>query len=260
MKSLREIYNVCTEPPVDYKKINEEFDVDAAIWMKDKSLYISFQHSNSRVDWGLNYSTWKAPYTSMEYEFYVHSGFINAYRSVRETIQEEYKKYIDENFERPHVVIAGYSLGGALAKLCYEDFFWRIENIPSMSHLEIEGYSLGAPSVFSFIKNRKEIKRRLAGFVSIANGNDIVTRVPPTWLLYFREVKDIILGKRMPYFGVMLPSAAYNHHWDSYLGRIKDKNFKDSKHNNPVYKSSILVYCAIYFVIAIAIASLGLYI
>lgn len=253
-RSLNDIYDLCNNPGSDYVKYNEDLDVDMASWVENNTLYFSFQHTNSKIDWALNLSTWVQPYSNMTVKFFVHSGFLKAYKSIRNKVFDDiYTSYAESNQEIKKVVIAGYSLGGALAKLCYEDFFWRIENIDSYKNTELEGYAIGAPNVFSVIKNKKEIKRRFKGFYSVANGNDIVTMVPPWWLLFFRDTVDIKIGKRFPALGFALPSAVYHHHWDSYKNKMQNGISKDTKKNNAMYSKAHKIYIAIYAIIILAI-------
>jgi len=66
----------------------------------------------------------------------VHYGFINAYKSVRETVLAEAKK-------TPHkrIICTGHSLGGALATLCALDIQY---NLPDK---EVSCYTYGSPKV-----------------------------------------------------------------------------------------------------------------
>lgn len=97
----------------------------------------------------------------------VHSGFMGAYKSVREAVQKAVKS-------TPHkqVVFTGHSLGGALAALAALDTAY---NVPGKV---VSCYTYGSPKVGndSFVKN---YNKRVPNTYRCVNGNDMVPSAPP---------------------------------------------------------------------------------
>ncbi|MCB0176868.1 MAG: lipase family protein [Anaerolineae bacterium] len=97
----------------------------------------------------------------------VHSGFMNAYKSVRDAVQNAVKS-------TPHkqVAFVGHSLGGAIATLAALDTAY---NVPGKS---ISCYTYGSPKVGndSFVKN---YNRLVPNTYRCINGHDMVPSAPP---------------------------------------------------------------------------------
>jgi len=241
---VRELIEECKSEDDNYIKINSKYDVDLHIkYVKDqKRLFIIFQGSSSWKDWLLDFSFIKKPYKRMDKLFFAHSGFLNAYHSIRQFIHSQLPRYEDVQY----ISIRGHSLGGALAELCYEDLKWHKEHNSDVYNFEIDGATTGAPRVWSILWGYKEIKNRMKNFIRIENKNDIVTRLPFSFLLFKHIGRKFRLGKRFWY--PLLASAIYNHSHSSYVGRAGDiENYVDTEDNNPYYTTSVLsVYVYFY--------------
>lgn len=229
----------CIHPEVSWRKLNSKYDLDVAIWLdvEKRELHINFQGSVSKRDWEINFSFWKKPYRNMKKVFLVHSGFIKAYRSGRDEIHNLYLENMN-NIDK--IVIRGYSLGDALARFCYEDFFWHRENTESYKHLKLDGFGLGGPKSIGLI-GRKEFDRRLEGYIRIENHSDIVPRVPFFWLGYFSTGDFYRIGKRS--FWPFSAKAIYQHWYNSYIGYLSDPdNYKDTEGNNFLFKTAKKIF------------------
>jgi hypothetical protein len=143
------------------------------------TLYIYFQGSNGETDWRNNLDFPAKPYRDMENKWFAHRGFLRVWKVI-----EPYLCGFICNPDIKHIVISGYSHGGALALLCHEYCkFHRPDAI-------VEGYGFGAPRVVWGFLN-KIVRHRFEGFTVIRNGRDIVTYLPPV-LFGFHHVSDMI--------------------------------------------------------------------
>lgn len=176
--------------------VNYAFEED-----KD-TLYIYFECSNSITDWILNFLFKKRPYHDMEIPYRVHRGFLKAWKKVEDIIikkitkkelREPTKQEYDEGYIKvmdykwKHIVVVGYSHGGALAGLCHECVWYHR---PDIRDSGLEGYGFEAPRFYGGFHIKKSLKERWANFKVIRTNNDIVTHCPP-WLLRFHHVGEI---------------------------------------------------------------------
>lgn len=165
-----------------------------------KTLY--FQCSRSWNDWKNNFRFWMVPYDDMEEKFYVHKGFLEMWKSVREVIL---KYDID--------TIIGYSLGGALAILAHEDFTFHTGKQPRT-------IVFGCPRVIWFPS--KSIRARFSRVEYIQNPRDIVTHLPPSIFGYRRVYgkREVLrLPARKP-AGYYLSTWASGHSPEEYRQRL----------------------------------------
>jgi hypothetical protein len=80
---------------------------------------IIFCPSNSKADWRINFSFPKKPYKRMATPFYVHGGFLKEWKG----IHDHFLKFA-RTCNKP-ITITGWSYGGAMATLCYEDIWFN---------------------------------------------------------------------------------------------------------------------------------------
>jgi len=124
---------------------------------------VLFPGSASAQDWLTNAKVRKTKWG----EGKVHRGFAHAFKSVADSVQDAIPP-------GAIVLIAGHSLGGALATLCADAFqdIWRLEAV----------YTFGAPrvgnSAFARSYNNNILSERTA---RIVNAHDPVPHVP--WVL-----------------------------------------------------------------------------
>ena len=196
MKRLSKLFHECAYE-VEYECVGDS--VNYAFLEEKDTLYIYFQGSSQISDWVRTFLFKKKPYKDMEISYKVHRGFCDAWKEVEdiiiEKIQEKVKRnknraYVDlednmkikfestENSEYKwkHIVVVGYSHGGALAGFCHECvWFWR----PDLRESGLEGYGFEAPRFYGGFKVKKELQERWEHFTVIRTNNDIVTHCPP---------------------------------------------------------------------------------
>lgn len=90
-------------------------DTQYRVLEEHDEVIIIFKESNSKADWRINFNFPKKPYKRMPVPFYVHGGFLKEWKK----INDYFLKRV-ERINKP-ITIVGWSYGGALATLCYED-------------------------------------------------------------------------------------------------------------------------------------------
>ena len=151
------------------------------------TLYIYFQGSNGETDWCNNFDFPAKPYRDMKNLWFAHRGFLRVWKVI-----EPYLAPLVCNQKFKHIIISGYSHGGALALLCHE---YCKFNRPEA---EVESYGFDAPRVvWGFFG--KTVKRRFEGFTIIRNCCDIVTHLPPILFGFTHVGKMIHIGKNKKY-------------------------------------------------------------
>ena len=135
---------------------------------KNGTLYVVFRGTQTPSEWISNMNAVLKPY---EYggSGNVHDGFVEIYKSIRESIMET----IGKQGNRRNIYIAGHSLGAAIATLCVKD-------IGNDDRNTIKGvYLYGSPRVGD-AEYARDYDRNYKGITyRIVNTSDIVTSVPP---------------------------------------------------------------------------------
>lgn len=160
---------------------------DYAISREGDTLYIYFEASDGATDWKNNLD-----FPAMRKDgslLLIHRGFLRVFESVRPVVSA-----VASEREIDSIVISGYSHGGALAVLCYDEVLRLRPDLQG----NIVGYGFGAPRVFFGIKTRR-LARRFADFTVIRNTDDLVTHLPPRALGYFHVGKLLTVGDRGKY-------------------------------------------------------------
>lgn len=129
------------------------------------SLVISFRGTEPKEirDWLSDLNVLK---TSWKNSLSVHSGFLDAYLSVRNKVLAECA-----NAQGRDIFLCGHSLGGAIADLAAID-------LESLGMQPRRIYTFGAPRVLSLFSARKARNVFQGRKFRVVNGNDIVPRVP----------------------------------------------------------------------------------
>lgn len=184
-----------------------------------KLIQISFQQSSGKFDWFINFLWYPMfrikPYKNMQTIYKTHMGFTKSYKSVRDEIFAKIEE-ICKNNEVNDIEVFGWSYGGAMTQLCVEDLTYHF--VENQEHKEwfgnktplVTGLTIGAPRVFFKInkKSWETIQKRLTRLIMVANVNDVVTHVPPT----FTGAKHIIPlwgvgGKCANFFKLFKPTT-----------------------------------------------------
>jgi triacylglycerol lipase len=195
-----------------------------------QSVIIVFRGSDSSVDWDTNFDTKPEradfdkqvireeivnqrtliyPYSDKsESGAMMHAGFVTAYFSVRDQIQDYVKTH-----QITHVAVVGHSLGGALATLCAVDLQFNFAD------LAIEIYTFGSPKVGN--KGFEEsFNRRVPNSYRFVSGMDIVPELPRWWQGWYAHVNtEIRLAPRLSWN--LLSAPFMDHALDKYIDRIK---------------------------------------
>lgn len=136
----------------------------------------------------------------------VHTGFYNSY----EKIEQHIVKAASEN--KP-VILAGHSLGGAIATIAA----YKLSSIGK----NVTCVTFGSPRVggYLFTKKYNKLVKKSYRFVY---KNDAVTRVPTAGLFYFHVNKELqSKGKSFfSYFG-----SPTDHYIDKYINGIKSNKW-----------------------------------
>jgi hypothetical protein len=124
----------------------------------------------------------------MEIPYRVHGGFLKCWKTVEKIIIH---KILEEDpmevgsYRWRHIVIVGYSHGGALAALCHECVWFHRGDLRQGDH--ILGYGFEAPRVYAGWRIPKQLRERWCTFTVYRNKNDLVTHMPPL-CFFFRHV------------------------------------------------------------------------
>lgn len=162
---------------IHYEQIGDS--VNYAFVEEDRTLYIYFQGSNSITDWVRNFFFKKKAYKTDGVVFRVHAGFLSAWKEVEDIIIAkitEKEPWGAWNFKYDHIVVVGYSHGGALAGLCHECVWYHR---PDLREDGLEGYGFESPRFYAGFRVKPELRERWEKFTVIRDGDDIVTHCPP---------------------------------------------------------------------------------
>lgn len=180
---------------IHYQEIGH--GVNYAFIEDGEKLYIYFQGSNQIMDWFRNFLFPAKPYKDMKIPYRVHRGFLEAWKEVEDVIikkitEKVFRKIGEETFEEQfrwkHIIIVGYSHGGALAGFCHE-CVWSYR--PDLRESGLEGYGFEAPRFYGGFFVKKALKERWKNFTVIRCNSDIVTHMPP-WIFGFTHVGKIL--------------------------------------------------------------------
>lgn len=170
------------------KYIHMENGLDYATRVSGNTLYIYFEDSDGALDWKNNLDFPAICHG----KFFAHRGFLKIWESAKPLLKRQIS---DTRYSE--IIISGYSHGAALAVLCHE-YAYKIR--PDIRD-KISGYGFGCPRVLWGIKTR-EHEKIWQNFTVIRNIDDIVTHLPPAFLLYFHVGKILEIGEWKKYSGV----------------------------------------------------------
>jgi len=194
MKKLSELFYNCAFDNVPWQEVGD--DVNFAFVEEGDILYIYFQGSSSISDWVRNFLFPAKPYKDMGISYRVHRGFLAAWKEVEDIIikkiTETTRKDYKDEYKWKHIVVVGYSHGGALAAFCHECCWYRRPDLRDGHALE--GYGFEAPRIYAGWHVKKALKERWRTFKVIRTNNDIVTHCPPC-IFRFCHVGELIKVK-----------------------------------------------------------------
>ena len=188
MAKLSELFSKC-DHGIRYQTVGNDVNYAFEEDTKTYTLTIYFQGSSSTTDWVRNFLFKKKPYKDMEIPYRVHRGFLEAWKEVEDIIIDKIlEKDVDGNFCWKHIVVVGYSHGGALAAFCHECVWFHR---PDLREEGLEGYGFEAPRIYGGWHVKKSLQERWAKFTVIRTNNDLVTHCPPA-LFRFCHVGKIL--------------------------------------------------------------------
>jgi len=177
----------------------EDSNLYYKLYMKKDTCHIVFREtSGTYKDWRINFKFLKVPYRGATWR--AHRGFVHSYKSVQDTIHDFLQLH-----KPKHILIYGYSQGGAIAQLCYEDMRFTGYTIE-----QLEGScSFAQPRVISWFGP----KNRLKEFTRYVLPRDLVTKIPLV-LMGYRHFgkKEKLQNTKIPF----IPSIA-QHYPHRYL-------------------------------------------
>ena len=167
---------------------NCAYDIEYSQVGNSDTLYIYFEGSNSITDWIRNFLFPAKPYKDMGIPYKVHRGFLSAWKEVEDIIIGKICEDDENGFIWKHIIVVGYSHGGALAAFCHECvWFWR----PDLRKDGLEGYGFEAPRIYAGWFVKRSLKERWEHFTVIRTNNDRVTHCPPA-IFRFCHVGELI--------------------------------------------------------------------
>lgn len=186
---MSELFHKCAYD-IEYKEAGDDVNYAFEEDIKTHTLTIYFQGSNSISDWVRNFLFPAEPYKDMEIPYRVHRGFLAAWKEVEDIIIDKILE-IDTPLlchKWKHIIVVGYSHGGALAAFCHECvWYYR----PDLREEGLEGYGFEAPRIYAGWKVKKALRERWEKFTIIRNRNDLVTHCPPA-IFGFCHVSNIL--------------------------------------------------------------------
>ena len=174
------------------KDVNYKFEEEG------DTLFIYFQGSRNKSgwDWFRNFFhfPWHKPNYPGASSYFCHSGYLMAWSEVQNIIVDKITEADEEGYYKyNHIIIVGYSYGGAMAVLCRE-CCWYYRN--DLNDNDIVGYAFEAPRVIFgfFCLSKKKLRERWKNFFVYQNRNDIVPTVPFAFLGFRHPVPVLHIG------------------------------------------------------------------
>lgn len=216
---LDELFDNCAYKVV-YTQVGDS--VNYAFVEEGDTLYIYFQGSNSISDWVRNFWFFKKPYKNMKISYYVHGGFLSAWKEVEDIISNKILEKVplqdghyDYKFKK--IISVGYSHGGALSGLCHE-FVWF--NRPDIRN-NIFGVGFESPRFYHGLFVNKKLKERWENYIVIRNHFDIVTFLPPR-LFLFTHVGTVHTLNQTSTVNYKRPKCIGAHYPDKVLESLRE--------------------------------------
>ena len=161
-------------------------DVNYAFREDDSHLFIFFEGSKDItekrgwIDWLRNFwffPSRKKPYKGMEDTFYVHSGFLAAWKEVEDIIFEKISQKNERgSFYFDDITVVGFSHGAALACLAHEFIWYHRQDICENG---LVTYAFESPRIYGGFRIKDDLKERWVNCFVFRNGTDLVTHLPP---------------------------------------------------------------------------------
>lgn len=227
---LDELFINCAYKVV-YTQVGDS--VNYAFVEEGSTLYIFFEGSNSISDWVRNFWFFKKPYKNMKISYYVHSGFLSAWKEVEDIIIKKitevkspstkrtwysHTDFIDEpDYRFKKIISVGYSHGGALSGFCHECVWFNRPDIRN----NIFGVGFESPRFYRGLFVNKKLKERWENYIVIRNHFDIVTFLPPR-LFLFTHVGTVCTLNQTSTVNYKKPKCIGAHYPDKVLESLRE--------------------------------------
>lgn len=163
----------------EYIDVGLTVDYQIKVDDEKKRIYLIFQQSHGGLDWPNNLDVAVVPYKNGMKQFYVHRGFVRAWKSANDIILGTLDA-IRKQHEGYELLIIGWSHGAALAMLAAEDINFRSRKELSnpLTGERPKVITFGAPK-FAFGKRTVEYFKDCIDPTSeeVCDRNDMVTIV-----------------------------------------------------------------------------------
>ncbi|MGF1458587.1 MAG: Mbeg1-like protein [Leptolyngbyaceae cyanobacterium] len=182
-------------------------------------LYIIFRGTEKSIDWINNFQFRQQIYPygdATETDVRFHRGFMTAYFAVRDRLLK-----VVQDFPDVPLIIAGHSLGGAIATIAALDIQY---NITQHTEQPITLHTFGAPRVGNSALV-ESFNRRVPNSHRFVYGWDLVTRVPRTWQGYEHVPELHRLGSLWTW--QLVSRRVKDHDIDNYIAAIAEKAEQD---------------------------------
>ena len=163
-----------------------------------KEVFLLFQGSGSKLDVKIDLDFPAKVYKKQESCIMAHGGFIKAWKSANDIIM---KKFIAECELNPSFtpVIAGHSLGGAMAVLAAEDFYYRTGRKANV-------VTYGCPNVFYGKKSADYVRGCCNSVIQFAQYNDPIAAIP----FCYRQLNKVKIGEKFNLFKFIFRGPDYH--------------------------------------------------
>lgn len=163
----------------DWLKVDEGINtIEYKVEVIDEKIYVLFQQSKEKTDWISNLNF---PAVLYDNHLMFHRGFVKQYDAVKRFVINDLSHAV---CQRPNadIIVAGWSLGAALAEIAVEDVYWHTGKRPTL-------ISFGSPKAVFNLATRNFIRACCKDIREYCNRNDIVTYMPPIGYWHLNKVK-----------------------------------------------------------------------
>lgn len=218
---LLKLFEKIVSEKTKYKSMgNAKYHISEIKSGADKgALLILFPQTQNVTGWIKNFSAFARMYKKTHKSFlgfigklfFVHAGFKDLWNDLESSLKKDIEKYFVKKINKDekavfenHIIISGYSQGGALATIAYDKLVNAGYNVAAIT--------FGAPR--TFIMPPLTTRKRFVNLHRFYVRGDIVTRVP--FFPFWHVGKGHGMGKRCFF------SNAVNHTITAYKNNIKE--------------------------------------
>ena len=169
----------------DYLEVGEDLDYKVYVKHDEKEVIILYEETDSELDWHNNYLVFPWPLNLEGHVVWTTYGYAKIYKSANNVPIDEFCALV-EQYPDYKVVIRGWSLGSAMAKITARHYLYRSPKGTKIDELTTFG------DVKCWLNPFYSIKKHCVRIREYANRNDLITWCIP---LYRRDVTCRV-GKR----------------------------------------------------------------